>query len=153
VTIRDMLSDYRQRTAIDLLIALNESGQVVARTDMPEPAPIDAEPDSQILKTLNATYNIAIVPADSTGHVRTSVLAASLMDDKFARTLQGVGDEVVIAAEALLGSTVVASTLPLKTHADLEKAVGKDSDPRTVDAAGENYEAVGTVLGAENGPR
>jgi class 3 adenylate cyclase len=152
-TVRDTLSDYRQRTGVDVLIALNESGQVVARTDMPEPAPIDAEPDSRILKTSTATYNIAIVPADTTGKVFGYVLAGSLIDDKFARALQGAGDEVVIADTGLLGSTVVASTLPWKTQADLEKAVGKDAEPRIVDAAGENYEAVGTILGAEKGPR
>src|SRR5215468_3137352 len=50
-TVRDVLDDYQQRTNTDLLIALNESGQVVARTDSPQPVSISLESDTGIIKT------------------------------------------------------------------------------------------------------
>lgn len=155
-TIRDFLNDYKQRTGTDLLIAFNEAGNVVGRTDTPDPLPVSVSTDSQILKMASGTYHVAIVPADTTGTVLGHVLAGMLIDDKFARSLQGNGngdETVVIVSETVSGSTVPSSGLPWQTQADWERVVGKDTAPHTVVIAGENYQAVGTALGTDGGPR
>jgi class 3 adenylate cyclase len=153
-TVRDFLTDYKQRTGTDLLIALNETGVVVSRTDSPEPVPIAADLDTRILRTESGTYHVAIVPADTTGKVLGYVLAGALIDDKFTRSLQGSGEEnVVIVADTVLGSTLPHAGLPWQMQQDWEKSVTHDSDPHTVVAGGENYEAVGTLLGGGEGLR
>lgn len=153
-TIRDFLLDTNQRTGTDLLIAVNEAGDVVARTDTPEPLPISVSVDSQVLKVESGTYHVAIVPAETTGRVLGHVVAGALIDDKFARSLQGNGDEnVVIVGDTVLGSSLPRTQLPWQAESDWERIVGKDTEPRFVVASGENYQAVGTLLGAGEGPR
>ena len=153
-TVRDFLTDYKQRTGTDLLIALNETGVVVSRTDSPEPLPISADLETRILRTASETYHVAIVPADTTGKVLGYVLAGALIDDKFTRSLQGSGEEnIVIVADTVLGSTLPHAGLPWQMQQDWEKNVSRDSDPRVVVAGGENYEAVGTLLGGGEGLR
>ena len=80
-TVRDFLTDYKQRTGTDLLIALNETGVVVSRTDSPEPLPISADLETRILRTASGTYHVAIVPADTTGKILGYVLAGASIDD------------------------------------------------------------------------
>jgi class 3 adenylate cyclase len=149
VTLRDFLVDYKQRTGTGLFIALNTAGQVVARTDMPEPTPVPVDADTTILETPSGTYHVAMVPADSTGETMGYVIAGARVDDEFARELKGNGnDEIVIAGNTILGATLSRSSLPWEKQSDWERIVGKDSHPRTIIAGDENYQAAGTTLGS-----
>ncbi len=147
-TIRDFLNYYRQRTGMDLLVAFNPAGNVVARTDVPDRTPISVTTDTTVIRTASGTYHVAIVPADTTGTVFAYVMAGQLIDDKFARRLQGNGDEsVVIVGDTVLGSTVPRTDLPWRTRQEWESAVGTDAAPHVVVVGGENYHAVGRALG------
>ncbi len=153
-TIRDVLSDYQVRTNTDLLIALSNSGEVMARTDTRDLTPLPAGPDSGIVKTSSGTYHVAKMPADATGTLYGYVIAGALIDDKFARGLhESSNDDIVIVDDAILGSSLSRSSLPWQAAPEWERIVGKDTEPRLVIAGGEKYEAVATPLGTEGGPR
>jgi hypothetical protein len=80
--VQDFLTSYQQENRnASLLIALDEHGKVVARTDLPEAAPIlDAEvrwakpalenrAATGILAASTGIYNAAAVPAEAGGTV------------------------------------------------------------------------------------
>jgi len=146
-TIRDYLNDFSQRLGTDLFIALDKGGKVLGRTDVSDPLPIDTNPDSAILQTPSGTYHVAVVPVDSTGETYGYLLAGALIDDKFARELKGNSDDdVVIVGDTILGSTLSRSSLMWQKREEWEQAVGADTDPRNVEAGGEDYLAAGTSL-------
>jgi adenylate cyclase len=153
-TVRDVLNDYQQRTNTDLLIALNESGQVVARTDNPQPVPISMEADTGIIKTSSGTYQVARAPADAPGKLFGYVIAGTLIDDKFARALHdGSSADVVLIRESVLGSNLSRTELPWQTESEWEKAVGEGGTPHLVTIGHENFLATATPLGSAQGPR
>jgi class 3 adenylate cyclase len=153
LTIHDFLQDYQRRTATDLLIALNEKGEVVGRSDRADAEGISSEQASAILQTPRGTYHVAMAAADSTGRTLGQVIAGYLIDDQFAQKLKTSRyDEVVISAKTVLGSTLSRPALPWQTQADWEKTVGKDANPRAVTVDGEHYLAVGNPLGDASGP-
>src|SRR5438552_1425197 len=81
-TVRDFLVDYQQRTGTDLLIALDPTGHVVARTDTADLTAVPMGIDAVILKTSSGTFTMAKVPADTTGTLYGYVIAGSLIDEK-----------------------------------------------------------------------
>jgi class 3 adenylate cyclase len=151
-TIRDSLGQYQQQTGNDLLIALDDSGQVVGRTDMPEPEPVQMARDAGILKTASGTYHVAMMPADATGRLWGYVIAGARIDDSFARALQNSDTEVVILGDGILGSSIPRAQLPWKTAAEWNKIAGNDSAPQNLNIRGEDYQSVTTRLNSEGQP-
>src|SRR6185369_2559674 len=101
-------------------------------------APLPAEIDAGILSTSSGTYFVAKMPADTTGTLLGYIVAGSLIDDKFARTLQeSIKGEVVIIGDKVLGSSLPRPALAWQTQAEWERSVGKDADSRVVLAGGE----------------
>src|SRR5262249_38189652 len=142
-TVRDILNDFQQQTGRDLLIALNERGQVVARTDVSDAAPISMESDTGMLKTATGTYHAAKMAADATGTLRGYVVAGALIDDKFARMLHDSSNaDVVLVQNGILGSSLSRSQLSWQTESDLDKTVGRDAAPRFVNIGGERFLAI-----------
>ena len=166
-TIRDFLQSYRlEHRHFELLIVLDASGRVVARTDSPAPGLLqDAEtrwvkpslagqPALGVLATDSGVYYAAAVPAEAGGTVFGFVIAGSIIDSTLARTLGDVShDEVIIVADRLLGSTLPEHRLPWKTRAEWEPVIGGKDSHRILDISGEDYLGIATSLGREGGPR
>jgi hypothetical protein len=106
-TLRDVLADFQQRTSSELLIALDPSGHVIGRTDTPDLLPVPSDLDAGILKTASGIYQVAKMPANTTGELLGYVIAGGLIDDRFARTLAETSkSDVVIVEDAVLGSSL-----------------------------------------------
>jgi class 3 adenylate cyclase len=163
-TIRDFLLAYQgenQRT--ELLIVLDSSGRVVARTDQREPAPIDqaaerwAQPAlanqaaTGLLETAGGAYDAAAVPASAGGTVFGFVIAGAKVDDAYARTLGAASEEQVAIAgpRSLLASTLPGASLPWQTLEDWNQMRAAAGTLRTAEVAGESYAALPFLLGTE----
>ncbi|HET7840508.1 MAG TPA: adenylate/guanylate cyclase domain-containing protein [Terriglobia bacterium] len=165
-TVKDFLSSYQQQNnGPDLLIVLDPTGKVVARTDTPEAEPVpDAAaqwvqplmaggPATGFLATQHGAFNAAAATATAGGTVFGFVIAGSQISDAFTRQLQDVSHgEVVILSDRVLGSTLAASDLPWRTRQDWEAATGGGKGLQVVDVAGQTYEAVSSTLGGPGGP-
>jgi len=165
-TIKDFLLTYQeQNKGPDILIVLDPSGQVVARTDTLQADPIpDAgslwvqpslagEPATGVLMTKRAVYNAAAAPAVAGTTVFGFVIAGSAIDNAFARKLQGVSqDEVVLLGERTLGSTLNQAQLPWRTRREWEAATRGGSAQHVVSVAGQTYVAVASGLDGKDGP-
>jgi len=165
-TIRDHLKDQKETVRFELLIVLDPGGRVVARSDTFAPAPLpDAEarwvqpilagrPALGVLATETAVYHAACVPAAAGGTVFGFIISGSSIDNGFAGALRDVShNEVVIVSERILGSTLAEARLPWKSRADWESATGSGSGEKVLEIGDENYLAVTTLLGREEGPR
>lgn len=164
-TVRDFLISYQQdNKRSELLIVLDPSGRVVARTDAIAPAPLpDAEsrwirpalagrPATGILVTDSGVYNAAAVPAEAGGTVFGHVIAGSSIDDAFARSLRDVSQaEVVIVGDRVLGSTFPGAQTPQWSRSQWEAAAGTAGAHGIVEIAGEKYAALACPLGPEGG--
>jgi class 3 adenylate cyclase len=148
-TIRDVLNQYQQPTGTDLLIALNDSGQVVGRTDTLEPEPIHLVGDMGIIKTTSGTYHVAMMPAEATGRLWGYIVAGAAVGDTFARSVQNSDTEVVILGDGILGSSVPRSQLPWQTETEWNKTAGKDS---VLQIRGEEYQSVTMRLSSAGQP-
>lgn len=165
-TIKDFLLAYKQQNnGPDVLILLDPSGKVVARTDTFEPEPLpDAqtrwvqpalsfETASGLLITKRAAYNAAAAPSVAAGAVFGFVIAGTALDDGFARKLQaGSEDDVVILGERPLGSTLPPAQLPWHTRSEWEVATGTGGARQFVSVARQTYVAVAGILGNIDGP-
>lgn len=166
-TVQDFLTSYQQENRnASLLIALDEHGRVVARTDLPEAAPIlDAEARwakpalenraaTGILAASTGIYNAAAVPAEAGGTVFGFVVAGAPIDYAFARSLQDVTQsEVAILADRVLGSTLAPAKLPWHSADAWRSAVGPGGGRATVRIDNENYVAVTLPLGPQGEAR
>jgi len=166
-TIRDFLLAYQQQNQrSELLIVLDPTGRVVARTDTiaAEPA-ADAErlwvrpalargAATGILVTGRGVYHAAAVPAAAGERVFGFVMAGASVDNALAQELADVTQgEVAVVGERILGSTMGVARLPWKTAAEWEKNAGGAAGPTTVDLAGESYAALPVLLGSGIEPR
>jgi class 3 adenylate cyclase len=165
-TIKDFLLAYKeQNNGPDVLILLDPTGKVVARTDAFEPEPLpDArtrwvepalafESASGVLTTKRAAYNAAAAPSVAAGAVFGFVIAGTALDNGFARKLQDVSeDEVVILGERPLGSTLPLAQLPWHTRTEWEATTQRGSARQLVNVAGQTYVAAAGVLGSKDGP-
>ena len=165
-TIKDFLLSYQQQNrGPDILIVLDPSGKVVARTDALQAEPI---PDAQskwvqpalagesatgILVTPRADYNAAAAPATAGGTVFGFVIAGSSIDNAFARKLQDVSqDEVILLGDRTLGSTLNLAQLPWHNRHEWEAATGGGSAQHVVSVGGQTYVGVSSALGGKDGP-
>jgi class 3 adenylate cyclase len=162
-TIRDFLVDYQKRAGRgELLIVLDPSGAVVARTDALAPLAIagvaarwlepalSGRPATGILETDSGIYEAALAPAEAAGHVFGFLLVGHRIDDAFARRLRDLGrDEVVaLGPEGVLGSTLAAARLPWRTAAQWDAFAAGRSGPLDVEVGEEHYVALGRGLPA-----
>lgn len=163
-TIRDYLIDYQQRNRrSELLVVLDPSGRVIARTDALEPLPIPDSVDkwirvaiagqsaTGILKTHNETYLAAVAPAAAGGIIFGFVLAGTRIDTTLARGwLDSNDSQIVILGDRILGSTLNEDRLPWKSRTGLESMMGDRTKHRLVTIDHETYAAAATHLGEEN---
>ena len=161
-TVRDFLVTYQQENRnSELLVALDPDGNVVARTDTRDPAPIADAQDlwlapgaAGVLMTEGEAYHAAAMPAEAGELIFGLVVAGTGINDAFARELRDIShSKVVIAGELVLGTTLAAATLPWQTRGEWEAAVGSGTGHEIIDIAGESYAAMATLLGREGGPR
>ena len=153
-TVRDWLLDYRQRfVTVDLLMVLNPSGAVVARTDAIDPGQIpdvDARWLQPALSSRGAAvgvlapgetvYHAAVLPIEAGGTVFGFLVTGSRIDDQWARQLREEGrvELVLLGRTRVLGSTLRSDTLPWRTRAQFEAAAAND-DSRELVVSGEHY--------------
>jgi class 3 adenylate cyclase len=155
-TIRDFLSDFRQRHGREeLLAALDASGNVIARSDTFAPLAVPDAARDWIEPALNGrrtqgvlsidgrSHHAVLAPAESSGTVYGFVLAAAPIDDAWAAALRAVSDKeiVVLSPEGVSGSTLPAQRLPWRSLDDAAFA-GDGDGPHDVDLGGERFQAV-----------
>ena len=155
-TIRDFLSDFRQRHhREELLIAFDGSGKVVARSDtfaalqLAEverswiPPALTGHPATGELQIDGRAYLCALVAAETGGTVFGFVLAGTPVDDALARTLKDVSDQeiVILSPSGISGSTLPVQSLPWRSAADVA-SMSVDAEPHDVTVAGEHFQGV-----------
>jgi len=160
-TVRDFLQSYQQEfPTASLLIAMDQQGRVLARTDVPEAIPLaDVEErwvkpaleNRAVTGTLVASsgvYNAAAVPAAAGGTVFGFVLAGSHIDHNFARSLRDITkNEVALVSDQILGASLPAAQLPWRTSAEWRSALGQSPSGQIVEIQGERYIAQSFPLG------
>jgi len=161
-TIRDFLETHRAQNGLDLLVALEPTGKVVARTDAAEAI---ALPEAQrwiesllagreargFLTVEGRVYQASAVPAAAGTTIFGFLIAGASVDDAYARRLAGLtGDEVVLAGgDRILGTSLSQSQSARHTRAEWEQHVG--SGQAQLELAGATYSAVAKPL-ADDGP-
>jgi class 3 adenylate cyclase len=165
-TIRDFLLTYQQENkGPDILMVLDPSGGVVARTDtlqadpIPDAASLWVQPAlageraAGVLVTNGAVYNAAAASATAGVMVFGFVIAGSAINNAFARRLQHVSQgEVVLLGERTLGSTLNLAQLPWRTRREWEAATGGGSAQHVARVAGQTYVAMANTLDGKDGP-
>jgi class 3 adenylate cyclase len=152
-TVRDFLADYRERNAREeLLLALDTSGTVVARSDtfaalsVPEartawlePA-LSGQPVFGVIDVEGRPHHMALVPAEAGGTVFGFVAAAAPIDDRWAAALRDAsGREVVVLSRSgVAGTTLAPGRAPWRAEGEVAAGAGV----LDVDLGGERFEAV-----------
>jgi class 3 adenylate cyclase len=147
---------------LDLLVAFDRTGKVVARTDAAEAIalpdgkrwidPLLAGREARGFLTVNGrVYQATAVPAAAGSTVFGFLLAGANVDDAYARRLADLtGDEVVLAgSDSVLGSSLSQSRSAWQTRAEWEQHVGRNQ--AELQLAGATYSAAAAQL-AEDGP-
>ncbi len=161
-TIRDFLETHRAQNGLDLLVALEPGGKVVARTDAAEAI---ALPEAQrwiesllagreargFLTVEGRVYQATAVPAAAGSTVFGFLIAGARVDDAYARRLADLtSDEVVlVGGDRVLGSSLSQSRLMWRTRAEWEQHVGPEQTE--LDLAGATYSGAAAAL-AGDGP-
>ena len=163
-TIRDFLGEYRQRQGrSELLVALDPLGRVLARTDtfaalaIPEVEQTLLQPARDgreargVLEIDGRPYQVAAAPAEAGGTIFGFVLAASPIDDEWARALRNVsGDEIVaLTPRGVAGSTLPPDRLPWRSMNELGQITEDMSEAVTV--GGERFTVI-AAPGADDAP-
>lgn len=166
-TIRDFLSDFRQRHGREeLLLALDASGSVVARSDTFAPLML---PDVQrawidpvlqghaaegFLTIDDRVYHAVMAAAESGGTVYGFVVAAAPIDEAWAAALRAAsGREIVILGpDGVLGTTLTADRLPWRTLGDA-RAIVDEVEPQDVNFGGERFHAAAVPARADSPAR
>lgn len=156
-TVRDFLETQRAENSLDLLIALDRTGRVLARTDASEPAPLpdpqrwtapllEGRPARGFLTAGGATYQVTAVPASAGTTVFGFLIAGARLDDAWARRLADLSrDEIVLVdAAGILGSSLSQSRAAWKTRSEWEQRVA--ATQRELDLAGATYAALAAPL-------
>ena len=166
-TVRDFLISYQgQNQRTELLIVLDPSGAVVARTDVSAPDRIPGDQpqwtrpsavgqsSTGILVLQSGIYHAAAMPAQAGGTVFGYVIAGAHIDDTFARTLREFSQsEIVIADQRILGSTVAAGMLPWGSREQWNAATERTGGQQPINIGDEAYLARAISLGVEGGTR
>jgi class 3 adenylate cyclase len=155
-TVRDFLADYRERHAREeLLLALDASGAVVARSDtfgeltIPDARatwiqPAEAgQPVMGVMAIDGRPHHAVLVPAEAGGTVFGFVAAATPIDSRWAASLRDAsGKEIVVLSEtSLLGTSLAQGRAPWARAADYPASA--DPAPTTlVDLGGERFESM-----------
>lgn len=163
-TIKDSLQDFQQQNKKSdlLLIVYNSKGQLLARTDKSDQAPVSEispllqsppEKLSRVVLSIDGkAHHVAVVPAEAAGEIFGYVVAAAQVDVAFAQKLKELtGDEIVIVNDRSSVSTFSDADLPWHTRQEWSQAVKPDTTPGSVKVARGNYEAVSTALGGNIG--
>ena len=160
-TIRDFLVDYQNRTGrSELLVVLDPTGRVLARTDAFSPLPVPdvesrwlapalaGQPSTGVLATETGVYEAALAPAESGGNVFGFLLVGSRVDDALARRLRDLSrDEVAILDDSrVLGSTIDPRRLPWRSRNEWKRFLAGRSGMVDVDVSGERYAALEATL-------
>jgi adenylate cyclase len=163
-TVRDFLSDYRERHGLQgLLIALNSTGQVVARSDTFAPlelpdverawlAPLgEGRPVRGFVVTDGRTFHAVAAAAESGGTVFGVILAASPIDDRWAAELRDSAgtDVVIVSPNGIEGSSMPRERLTWQRDADVPATL--QDRPLDLTLTGERFQAVAAPLAP--GPR
>lgn len=153
-TIRDFLTDYRERNARDeLLLVLDQRGVVVARSDtfapfaLPggparwiEPA-MAGQPARGVVDVDGRPHHLVLVAAEAGGTVFGFMAAAAPIDGRWATMLRDAsGKEIVVLAPGLAGTTLGPGRAPW-TSASAYPASAGDAT-LDVDLGGERFEAI-----------
>jgi class 3 adenylate cyclase len=155
-TVRDFLSDYRERNARDeLLLVFDQHGTVVARSDtfgplvVPdaqerwlEPA-LSGRPVVGAIDVGGRPHHMVLVPAEAGGTVFGFVAAAAPIDDRWAAAMRDAsGKEIVILTpQGVAGSTLAPGRVPWADAAGF--AAPPDAGTLDVNLGGERFESVG----------
>lgn len=153
-TVRDFLTDYRERNAREeLLLVLDPQGAVVARSDtfaaltVPdvrtrwlEPA-LAGQAVRGVLDVEGRPHHVVLVPAEAGGTVFGFVAAAAPVDERWAARLRDESGREIVA---LTATTQAATTLapgrsPWTRASDYPAPGGGIVD---VDLGGEHFEAI-----------
>ncbi len=154
-TIRDFLTDYRQRNAREeVLLVLDQRGAVLARSDtfapftLPDVATRWIEPALAggavrgVVEIGGRLHHLVLVPAEAGGTVFGFVVAAAPIDDRWASRLRDAsGMEIVVLAPA----GVAATTLVTGRTPWADAAAFPAADAATtieVNLGGERFEAI-----------
>jgi len=150
-TIREFLVGFRQQHDLpELLVALDASGRVLARSDRFAPLEIprvhqewiepllSGRPSSGYLEIDGRPYHGVLTAAESGGTIFGFVLAAAPIDDQWAHALREASDKeiVILTPRGVAGTTVPSQRLPWKSAADLGTY---GSSPRQIDLGGEQF--------------
>lgn len=163
-TIKDFLGQYRRADG-SLLMAFDSTGKVLARTDnlteavgdfegrWMKPALENGSATGHLL-TPAGVFAAAVVPASSNNIVFGFVLIGAPVNNAYALELKEKSNEdVVLAGETVLGSTLAVADLPWQAPADWGQAVRSAGKLQTVEVAGESYAALPFYLHEAEGPR
>jgi len=155
-TIRDFLTDYRERNAREeLLLVLDQRGVVIARSDtfapftLPEAGPrwiepaMAGQPVRGVVTVDNRPYHVVLVPAEAGGTVFGFVAAAAPIDERWASALRDASGKeiVVLSAGGLAGATLAPGRVPWANQAAFGAIAGDATTD--VDLGGERFEALG----------
>ncbi len=165
-TIRDFLTDYRERNAREeLLLVLDSRGAVIARSDtfapftLPdatsrwiEPA-MAGQPVRGVVTVDGRPYHLVLVPAEAGGTVFGFVAAAAPIDERWASALRDASGKeiVVLSAGGIAGATLAPGRVPWANTA----AFGPTAGDATIDVdlGGERFEALGMADPHDDGLR
>ena len=153
-TIRDFLTEYRERNARDeLLLALGRTGEVLGRSDTfapltladvqarwLEPA-LSGQPAHGTITVDGRLYHLVVVPAEGAGRVFGFVGGAAPIDDRWAAALgDASGREIVVLAPSGLVATTLAPGRAARTSTRAFPGAA-DTTTREIDLGGETFEA------------
>ena len=164
-TIADFLVSYQQQNLrSELIVAIDRTGQIIARTDL-ESSPRDRDFHSRwiepvlergyaegIFSTTRRTYDAVAVAAQIGVEVFGFILAAAPIDDAFALQLGGDDSEVVLLGNDILGSTLDLEGLPWRNIEHWTNATSTEEEPREVYVMGERFIATAILVGREGPP-
>ncbi len=164
-TVADFLVSYQQQNLrSELIVAIDRTGQIIARTDL-ESSPRDRDFHSRwiepvlergyaegIFSTTRRTYDAVAVAAQIGGEVFGFILAAAPIDDAFALQLGGDDSEVVLIGDDILGSTLDLEGLPWRNIEHWTGATSMEEEPREVYVMGERFIATAILVGRGGPP-
>ncbi len=152
-TIRDFLTEYRERNARDeLLLALGRNGEVVGRSDTFAPLvlpdvharwlerALNGQPAHGTITVDGRPYHLVIVPAEAGGLVFGFVGAAAPLDDRWAGALRDAsGREIAVLTPSALAATTLAPGRVPWTSASAYPGAA-DAATHEIDLGGETFE-------------